>query len=84
MSCLYHLLELTTEETYIKEIESCNPFFFVKTIPYCTNVFIANSVVMADLADLVSRLEAVTVRLEKCAAGGGGKASAADDDDDFG
>ena len=39
---------------------------------------------MADLADLVSRLEAVTVRLEKCAAGGGGKASAADDDDDFG
>ncbi|KAL5248489.1 hypothetical protein ACHWQZ_G017623 [Mnemiopsis leidyi] len=38
---------------------------------------------MADLADLVSRLEAVTVRLEKCAAGGGGKASAADDDDDF-
>ena len=43
-----------------------------------------NSVVMADLADLVSRLEAVTVRLEKCAAGGGGKASAADDDDDFG
>jgi len=38
---------------------------------------------MADLAGLVSRLEAVTTRLEKCAAGGGGKASAADDDDDF-
>ena len=37
---------------------------------------------MADLADLVSRLEAVTVRLEKCAVG---KASAAtDDDDDYG
>jgi len=38
---------------------------------------------MADLAGLVSRLEAVTARLEKCAAGGGAKASAADDDDDY-
>jgi len=33
---------------------------------------------MADLGDLVARLEAVTVRLEKC----GGKRAAADDDDD--
>ena len=36
---------------------------------------------MADLADLVARLEAVTVRLEKC---GGSKGAAADDDDDYG
>jgi len=36
---------------------------------------------MADLGDLVSRLEAVTTRLEKVAVGGG-KAPAADDDDD--
>ena len=39
---------------------------------------------MADLANLVSRLEAVTLRLEKCGAGGAGGASAADDDDDYG
>lgn len=38
---------------------------------------------MADLANLVSRLEAVTLRLEKCGAGGAGGASAADDDDDY-
>jgi len=38
---------------------------------------------MAELAGLVSRLEAVTSRLEKVAAGGSGKASAADDDDDY-
>lgn len=38
---------------------------------------------MAELADLVKRLEAVTDRLEKCGAGRGGAAGGADDDDDF-
>jgi len=38
---------------------------------------------MAELADLVKRLEAVTVRLEKCGAGRGAAGGAADDDDDF-
>ena len=39
---------------------------------------------MADLADLVSRLEAVTIRLEKYPAAGAKRAAADDDDDDFG
>lgn len=38
---------------------------------------------MADLADLVSRLEAVTIRLEKYPAAGAKRAAADDDDDDF-
>ena len=37
---------------------------------------------MAELQNLVSRLEAVTARLEKCASSSGKTASAVDDDEE--